>query len=116
MRQPRAKFSKYTIMNGSVRAKERYNHVVELAEKFQKDPDRKARMERQYCVPCHYQSRLGGAAMTSQECASCGSDQLYGSTATDTLCLECAKRTEACKCCGGDIKMRESRKNWPEGL
>lgn len=116
MRQPRAKFSRNTIINGSVRAKEQFKHVVELAEKFQKDPDRKRRMERHYCIPCHYHSRIGGAAMTNQECAACGKDEMYGSTATDKLCLDCAKSTETCKCCGGDIKMRINRKEWPESI
>lgn len=116
MRQPRARFNRRTVINGSVRAKERVKHVTELARKYEEDPDRKSRLARQYCIPCHYTSRMGGAAMTNKECAACGKDEMYGSTATDELCLECAKANEVCKCCGGDIKLRINRKEWPENL
>lgn len=112
MRQRKAPFSRKTVMTDSGRAKDRVRHVVELAEKYQKDPDRKRRLEMQQCIPCYYTSRIGGAAMTHQECAACGSDELYGSTATEKLCLSCARKYEVCKCCGGDIKMRMNRKDW----
>ena len=111
MRHPTSNFNVRTIITGSIRAKEQVKHVLDLADNFKKDPDRKRRMQRHYCISCHYDSRIGGSAMTNQACAACGVDEMYSSTATDKLCMDCAKKTETCKCCGGDIKMRVNRKN-----
>ena len=95
------------------RSKYAMNQVVDLAEKMTTDPDKKQRMICHECIPCYYGSRVGGSVMTTQPCMSCGKEEMYPSTNTDALCLDCARSHELCKHCGGDIKMRIRRKQWP---
>ncbi|MES0444954.1 MAG: hypothetical protein ABUJ92_00275 [Desulfobacterales bacterium] len=94
-------------------AKMRINSYLSLASRLETDPENKRRTEKHECKACFYDSRIGGAAMTTKPCACCGKDVMYESTATDVLCLKCAKENELCKHCGADIKLRETRKNFP---
>jgi len=88
--------------------------AIELAKKLEADPDKKKRLQAQECKSCFYVlGKLGCAAMTSRECSCCGKDMMFGSTCTDALCLDCAKKHGLCKHCGGDIDMKQRRK-WPE--
>ena len=96
-------------------AKRRVQGWLDLAAEVQGDakkPERQARLE---CKACFYGGRLGGAAITSRACMSCGSKEFYSSTATDVLCKLCAANTGLCKHCGGDREMRVRRKGWPSG-
>jgi ribosomal protein S27E len=95
-------------------AKSKIASVVELAEKMIKDPQKAGRLAAQECKACHYSSRIGGCAMTTRPCMSCGEDQMYGSTNTDVLCLSCAKKHKLCKHCGGDLDIRTRRREWPK--
>ena len=78
------------------------------------DARKNERLKRHECKACFYASRIGGAAMTTRPCMSCGSEEMYGSTATDVLCMDCATKHGLCKHCGGDLEMRTRRKDWPE--
>lgn len=51
--------------------------------------------------------------MTTQPCMCCYKPVMYGSTATDALCMDCAREHDLCKRCGGDIELRTRRKDWP---
>lgn len=114
MRQRRARLDKASIASNSAQAKRRVDHHLKLADKLTNDGERKLRFEVQLCKACYYFSKIGGAAITNRECAGCGQDQTYGSTATDTLCLPCASKYDLCKQCGGDIDMQIRRKSRPE--
>lgn len=114
VRQPRSKLNRMSVVTASGRAKERVTDTIERARKLEEDPDKKLRLERQMCKACYYFTHLGGAAMTNRECAGCGKDELYASTATEALCLDCAGKFELCKRCGGDIDMGVNRRKWPE--
>jgi len=88
--------------------------TLKRARAIEGDTDKVKRQERGLCVCCHYlNSRIGGAAMTTQPCAACGQAQTYGSTYTDVLCLPCAKEHRLCKHCGGDVDMKTRRRKWP---
>lgn len=84
------------------------------AEEVTNDARKNERLKRHECKACFYASRIGGAAMTTRPCMSCGSEEMYGSTATDVLCMDCATKHGLCKHCGGDLEMRTRRKDWPE--
>lgn len=114
MRQKAKVMNVGNMVFASEQAKVRVKSILDLANKYNKDPEKEKRLEVMECVPCFYGSRIGGAAMTSRECMSCGKDYLYSSTDTDVLCLKCAKKHDLCKHCGGDIKMRTRRKDWPK--
>jgi len=114
MRQRRASLNRATITAASVQAKRRVNHHLELAEKISSDSEKQSRLAACLCPSCHYFSSIGGAAITNRECAGCGTDEIYGSTATDALCMTCAMEHSLCKRCGGDLRMRSQRKDWPE--
>lgn len=114
MRQRRARLDKASIASNSAQAKRRVDGHLKLAEKLKSDGERKLRLEVQLCKACHYFSRIGGAAITHRECSACGEDQVYGSTATDALCLGCASKYDLCKQCGGDVEMQLRRASRPE--
>jgi hypothetical protein len=89
-------------------------HVTDMANAMATDPRQGERLKKHECRACFYSGRISGAAMTERDCMSCGGEQQYGSTATDALCLPCAKAHSLCKHCGGDLDMRTQRKHWPE--
>ena len=82
------------------------NSLMERVIKITNDVDSEKRLENRYCLACHYFDRIGGAAMTTRSCMSCGVDVVYGSTNTDALCMECAVKHKLCKHCGGDIDLK----------
>jgi hypothetical protein len=94
-------------------AKNYVSDVISHANDVQADPRKKERLKQNECIACFYRGRIGGAAMTSRPCGLCGQEEMYGSTATDALCLACAQKHELCKHCGGDLHMRVRRKEWP---
>ncbi len=96
------------------RAKQRVQAWVDLANRATMDTLKTDRLERHECVACFYSSKIGGAAMTYRPCMSCGTDELYGSTATDVLCLQCAVAHRLCKHCGGDLEMKVRRNAWDQ--
>lgn len=102
-------------MSNATHFSKRYTEeVIEEARNIENDTQRAERKAQSLCKACFYRGgRVGGATLTSQPCMSCGEIQHYGSTATDALCLECAKKHELCKQCGGDRELRERRRNWP---
>lgn len=104
MRQKSKEINKNSIEFATFLKRSQYNKVIELSVKFRTDPERKRRMEECLCVVCYYRmDELGGAAITHRTCGKCGIDQVYSSTNTDVLCLDCAKKLALCKHCGADI-------------
>lgn len=92
----------------------RQKSVNDYAEAMKHDPDKEIRQAKCLCVVCHYAPpRMSGAAMTSQPCMSCHENQLYSSTATDQLCVPCAKKHDLCAHCGADINLT-LRPVWPK--
>lgn len=112
-RQPKV-MNKGNMIGATGRAKDYVQRMIEDAKEIEDDTRRKERIEAHECKACFYSSRIGGAAMTSQACMSCGTDQMYGSTNTDALCMTCAMEHVLCKHCGGDLEMRTRRRVWPE--
>ncbi len=118
MKQPKKSMSIYNMVWATERAKDMYKHYIELAKALSTDPDKIDRLRSHECVSCYYTGklggRIGGSAMTTKPCMSCGEDQMYSSTNTDELCLVCAQKHDLCKHCGGDFAMRVRRKEWPK--
>lgn len=104
-----------TMVQATRIAKAKIQSVMDYAQQLESDPKREERLARNMCKACFYgPPRIGGSAMTSQPCMCCGDDQMYASTNTDVLCLDCAKAHGLCKHCGGDVEIRTDRENWPE--
>jgi len=80
---------------------------------FNEDPHRERRTAQHRCLPCFYIPRLAGAAMTSRECGLCGKDQMFSSTSTDVVCVDCAKTHGLCAHCGADIEGNTARVDYP---
>lgn len=115
MKRNPAQFDHYHWKWQTGRSREIFSDLIKRAEKAQNDSEKDVRLSKQLCISCHYiLGRIGGAAMTQQPCACCLEGQWYGSTVTDELCLDCAKKHNLCKRCGGDIDMRQGRRKWPE--
>lgn len=103
-----------------VRATHEQHSTIDTAlrrvKAYQEDQDKGRRFEQGHCLSCHYfrSYRVGGAVGTRWHCGICGSEQWSGSTAVDKVCLPCAKEHKLCTQCGGDVEMRDRRRNWPE--
>jgi len=82
---------------------------IEHLHKILADPDRENRIENQECVLCHYDSKIGGAAMTQSTCGICETETHSSNTNIDRLCKECAKNHRLCKHCGADIEYKNRR-------
>jgi hypothetical protein len=95
-------------------AKRKVDGTIKLAAKMQNDSEKDARLKTYKCKGCFYYPSIGGAALTVTNCKICGIKLMHSSTATDNLCLECAKKYKICKKCGGDIDMRTKRRKWPQ--
>lgn len=113
MEKKRRKMNRANMEYWTHQTKARMDGFLDLAQKFQNDPQKAERIVACLCRLCFYDSRFGGAAITDEPCMSCGKPQTYGSTSTDALCLECAQETGLCKHCGGDRELRVNCRNWP---
>jgi hypothetical protein len=113
MEQRPAIMSKSMMISATERSKQQVQRWIDLAKRVEQDVDKPKRLERHECKACFYSQRVGGAAITSRKCMCCDTSQTYGSTNTDVLCVKCAKEHALCKHCGGDLELRERRRNWP---
>ncbi len=111
-RRPK-EMNKGNMIGFTERANAYVKQVIADAKEIETDARKAERLEKHECKACFYNSRIGGASMTSQPCMSCHADQMYGSTNTDALCKKCAEKHGLCKHCGGDLEMRTRRKEWP---
>lgn len=110
---PKSMTHKY-MTSRTLRAKQQVNDTLKRAKEIENDTRKDERKVAQRCKACFYFTGFAGAAMTMQPCMSCHSPEQYGSTNTDALCLSCAREFDLCKHCGGDLEMRERRREWPE--
>jgi hypothetical protein len=114
MNLPAKRLDVVAMTSATHRAANVADDFIQRATRLQDDPEREKRISACLCRVCYYVSgRIGGAAMTTQPCAGCGEDQHYSSTATDNLCVSCAREHNLCKRCGGDREMRTLRRKWP---
>ena len=114
MTRPRRRIDIVSMNSATHMAERCVSDHIKSALRMQDDPDREKRIREGLCRWCYYcRGRIGGAAMTTQPCGLCGTPETYGSTATDELCLPCAKEHSLCKRCSGDREMRTLRRKWP---
>lgn len=107
MNQPAKKIDAFSINFATDNQRHRRERIIELAKLLTEDPGKKDRRKKALCLNCHYETgRIGGAAITYRPCGCCGEDQVYGSTATDVLCLDCAKILGLCKQCGATMELK----------
>ena len=112
MKARKKSINQYSITWDTERAKEQVKRYVEIADKLQKDPDKKQRKLSCECKRCFYvrTERIGGAAMTEWHCGICDKKSISGSTNCPTLCMECSQKHSLCAECGSDIELRVRRK------
>lgn len=86
--------------------------MIESAKEAASDSDRKKRLERRLCKHCYYLRAdiLAFSAMTAVRCQICEKDMLFGSTHTDKICTDCAKKHKLCRQCFSDIDFKTRRK------
>lgn len=108
------KLSKIEIINESGRRNRIKNDILKVADNIINDPDRKNRLKKCECVICYYHSysKVGGASITKTCCKSCNREMVFGSTCTDALCLECAKKHKLCRDCGANLDLSTRRRNY----
>lgn len=104
---------KNKINSRTLNNKDRIKQIIEYTDKLTNDPKKNERLEKQECQYCFYSMRGGGQAFTASKCEECEKEMLFSSTNMDKYCLECAKKNDICKHCGGDIntKLKKIYKN-----
>lgn len=101
MERERAPMSPEILMSMTRRQDRFVRKTLETAEAMAADTKSTARRAAQRCKSCFYDGPfLAGQAFTYRPCMCCGEVQTYSSTATDVLCMACAKAHELCKKCG----------------
>ena len=107
-----AKIDLYGVQSVTDRNKHRIEMMSARLLEFYTDPRVEDRKTKALCRVCYYvdRSRIGGAVMTTQPCGVCEIDVLYGSTATDVLCVPCGVKNKLCRQCGGDANLVMRRK------
>lgn len=95
------------MFNAETAKQEKYvnrNYINSLTIKllnYYSDPDKKQRLSAGLCKCCYYvnNTRIGGSAITHNECENCGKDMSFGNTCVDALCQKCAVELKHCKHC-----------------
>ncbi len=115
MKIPKGNLNKRKVFQATVQGKQYTEQALLSAKKLSTDEERTERLNECLCLSCFYlrRVRIGGAAMTSKECATCDTVMQFSSTATDMLCPPCAKENALCKRCGADIELKQRRKPYP---
>lgn len=115
MKARKRKVDAVSIERATNIAKERSLEYTRMAERFDGDTDKKERLSECKCKSCFYffHSRMGGAAMTTIDCGICDKETLFGSTAVEPICKDCARENSLCVQCGGDLDMKIRRKPYP---
>ncbi len=110
MHHQNEKLTAKTMQQKTQMAYRKYESVLAQAQKLQTDPEKAQRLAENLCKVCYYSPpRIGGAAMTSSNCAICNKEEVYGSTNTDALCKRCAQDKHLCKRCGSDLDLNVNR-------
>ena len=115
MKAKKGVLNRANIAHATGKGKRYVDKALLGAKKLSTDEDRMERLEKCLCLSCFYlfKERIGGAAITHRECASCDKEMQFSSTATDLLCLSCATNNSLCSRCGADIELKERRKPMP---
>ena len=79
------------------------SEIINLAKRIMEDARVNKRMEEQLCLLCMYKEVGAFQAITSSNCTKCGKKIKNPTTDTDSLCRTCAKETNSCRHCGGEI-------------
>lgn len=105
MRASKNQFDDDVIKQSTEDATRRINEFLSTAEALKIDNQSRERHLQKLCRCCFYlrKIRVGGAAITYRECASCSKDMMFSSTATDELCDECAVKHRVCKRCSASM-------------
>lgn len=111
LKNPKKSIDSVSVARSTDFAKSIAEDCVRHALEYLSDSNKEKRINACECKTCFYlrSGRIGGASMTSQECAICSNEVWYGSTNTDPLCEDCSAKHELCKRCTGDVHMRPRR-------
>lgn len=110
MKTPYREHKKSDVQWQTDMQKERFRSIVAKALNISNDPERKKRHQENYCVCCYYaESRIGGAAMTKNQCGLCEKEMNWSSTCQEKLCNDCAAKHKLCKQCGCQVDLKEPR-------
>lgn len=95
----------HKIKLATARSFKRQQAAIKAAFNVFYDPEHQKRLEEQKCITCYYleQDRISQRAFFSQPCGICMEPQVYGSSHTNILCLNCAQKSNLCLQCAADI-------------
>lgn len=112
MQKKSIKVDQCSVAHATSRAKQYVEDYEKKVHASSNDISKEARLKLSQCKSCFYffGSRVGGAAITHQDCGICGKDMIFSNTCTDLICFACAEKNGLCNKCGGDVEMKERRK------
>lgn len=113
MKARKSEFNVGNLIGQTERTKSYYDMAIKYYDRLLNDSDKEEREKVSECKYCYYSRNIGGASCTTRDCACCGKTMHFGSTNTDSLCLDCANQHFLCKHCMGDRGMRPRRRKWP---
>lgn len=116
MERRAVKIDRVSVERATTFARSWRDDALKKAGKLELDTEAPERIKQQLCQTCYYLKKGGiaGQAITMQPCGVCNENQTYSSTATDVLCMGCARVYELCKKCGADIHLKNRRDGLPE--
>lgn len=83
-----------------------YSKIESKVDNYNNDYDLFDRREEQVCKYCYYiilPFVVGLTTFVERNCLSCGKEMHFPSSVSDVLCIDCAKKHDACKHCGGEM-------------
>jgi len=83
-----------------------YGKIESKVDNYNNDYDLLDRRDEQVCKYCNYiilPFAVGFRAFTQTNCLSCGKEMYFPSSVSDILCIDCARKYDACKHCGGEM-------------
>lgn len=99
------------ILNATYRSKTIAERYIEKVNNYNNDPNKNERLKYHYCKTCFYiLDHIGGAMVITEKCKICKKEIIFGSTNTDFLCFDCAKKHKLCAHCCGTINQKQRRK------
>lgn len=107
------KWNRYQVEVANGRAKSYISATLAEAEIFKLDPKRAERLKASECLYCFERSRQGTTMSVRTNCGICEIEMGFASSATEALCLTCAKANGLCKICGADVELVSRRKPYP---
>jgi hypothetical protein len=104
------------FVRATSQANETAESVQRRVDRYNADEDRDQRVAESTCKTCwyHRRNRMCTSSYTKWLCGVCMREYMHHNGCVPTVCKTCAEDHALCRDCGGDLRMRERRRKWPQ--